>query len=100
MLTVDCGITAVEEVAAARRLGLDVIVTDHRRPGDELPDCPIVATRTSSYPFPELCGTGVAFKLLQALADDPLERHLDLVALATVDVVPLVDETARSRLPA
>jgi single-stranded-DNA-specific exonuclease len=93
VLTVDCGITAVEEVAAARRLGLDVIVTDHHRPGDELPDCPIVATRTSSYPFPELCGTGVAFKLLQALADDPLERHLDLVALATIaDVVPLVDE--------
>ena len=93
VLTVDCGITAVEEVAAARRLGLEVIVTDHHRPGDELPDCPIVATRPSSYPFPELCGTGVAFKLLQALANDPLERHLDLVALATIaDVVPLVDE--------
>ena len=93
VLTVDCGITAVDEVAAARRLGLEVIVTDHHRPGDELPDCPIVATRPSSYPFPELCGTGVAFKLLQALADDSLERHLDLVALATIaDVVPLVDE--------
>src|SRR5262245_48849758 len=93
VLTVDCGITAVEEVAAARRLGLDVIVTDHHRPGGELPDCPVVATRPSSYPFPELCGTGVAFKLLQALADDSLESHLDLVALATIaDVVPLVDE--------
>ena len=93
VLTVDCGITAVEEVAAARRLGLEVIVTDHHRPGEELPDCPVVATRPSSYPFPELCGTGVVFKLLQALADDPLERHLDLVALATIaDVVPLVDE--------
>ena len=93
VLTVDCGITAVEEVAEARRLGLEVIVTDHHRPGDELPDCPLVATRPSSYPFPELCGTGVVFKLLQALADDPLERHLDLVALATIaDVVPLVDE--------
>ena len=93
VLTVDCGITAVDEVAAARRLGLDVIVTDHHRPGEELPDCPVVATRPSSYPFPELCGTGVVFKLLQALADDPLERHLDLVALATIaDVVPLVDE--------
>ena len=93
VLTVDCGITAVHEVAAARRLGLDVIVTDHHRPGEELPDCPVVATRPSSYPFPELCGTGVVFKLLQALADDPLERHLDLVALATIaDVVPLVDE--------
>jgi single-stranded-DNA-specific exonuclease len=93
VLTVDCGITAVEEVAAARRLGLEVIVTDHHRPGEELPDCAVVATRPSSYPFPELCGTGVVFKLLQALADDPLERHLDLVALATIaDVVPLVDE--------
>ncbi len=93
VLTVDCGITAVDEVAAARRLGLDVIVTDHHRPGEELPDCPVVATRPSTYPFPELCGTGVVFKLLQALADDPLERHLDLVALATIaDVVPLVDE--------
>jgi single-stranded-DNA-specific exonuclease len=93
VLTVDCGITAVDEVAEARRLGLDVIVTDHHRPGEELPDCPVVATRPSSYPFPELCGTGVVLKLLQALADDPLERHLDLVALATIaDVVPLVDE--------
>ena len=93
VLTVDCGITAVDEVAAAQGLGLGVIVTDHHRPGEVLPDCPVVATRPSSYPFPELCGTGVAFKLLQVLADDPLERHLDLVALATIaDVVPLVDE--------
>jgi single-stranded-DNA-specific exonuclease len=93
VLTVDCGITAVAEVAAARELGLDVLVTDHHRPGDELPDCPVVATRPSSYPFPELCGTGVVFKLLQALADDPLDHHLDLVALATIaDVVPLLNE--------
>ena len=54
VLTVDCGITAVDEVADAKRRGLDVIVTDHHRPGDVLPDCPIVATRPSSYPFPEL----------------------------------------------
>jgi single-stranded-DNA-specific exonuclease len=93
VLTVDCGITAVEEVAEARRLGLEIVVTDHHRPGGVLPDCPIVATRPSEYPFPELCGTGVAFKLLQVLAGDPLARHLDLVALATIaDVVPLVDE--------
>jgi single-stranded-DNA-specific exonuclease len=92
VLTVDCGITAVEEVAEARALDLEVIVTDHHRPGPELPDCPIVATRPSSYPFPELCGTGVAWKLAEALdAADP--RHLDLVALATIaDVVPLLDE--------
>src|SRR5436305_519885 len=96
VLTVDCGITAVEEVKRARELGLEVVVTDHHRPGDELPDCPIVATRPSDYPFPELCGTGVAYKLGQALlgADsDVLRRHLDLVGLATIaDVVPLLGE--------
>ena len=96
VLTVDCGITAVEEVADAKRRGLDVIVTDHHRPGDVLPDCPIVATRPSSYPFPELCGTGVVHKLGAALlgADHPAVRQsLDLVGLATIaDVVPLVDE--------
>jgi single-stranded-DNA-specific exonuclease len=92
VLTVDCGITAVEEVARAKALGLDVIVTDHHRPGETLPDCPIVATRPSRYPFPELCGTGVAYKLLGALGAD-VDRHLDLVALATIaDVVPLLDE--------
>jgi single-stranded-DNA-specific exonuclease len=73
-----------------------VIVTDHHRPGDELPDCPVVATRPSEYPFPELCGTGVVYKLAEALlgpGDERLGRHLDLVALATIaDVVPLVDE--------
>jgi single-stranded-DNA-specific exonuclease len=96
VLTVDCGITAVEEVARAKELGLDVIVTDHHRPGDDLPDCPIVATRPSDYPFPELCGTGVVWKLAQVLTGhdaESLRRHLDLVALATIsDVVPLVDE--------
>jgi single-stranded-DNA-specific exonuclease len=101
VLTVDCGITAVHEVAEAKARGLEVIVTDHHRPrsteaGDELPDCPVVATRPSDYPFPELCGTGVVFKLGQALFgvdDDIPKRHLDLVALATIaDVVPLLDE--------
>ena len=96
VLTVDCGITAVEEVAEAKALGLEVIVTDHHRPGEVLPDCPIVATRPSPYPFPELCGTGVVRKLGEALLGPDhvaLKRHLDLVALATIaDVVPLVDE--------
>jgi len=96
VLTVDCGITAVAEVAAAGELGLEVVVTDHHRPGETLPDCPVVATRPSQYPFPELCGTGVVLKLAQALLglDSPaVHRHLDLVALATIaDVVPLVDE--------
>jgi single-stranded-DNA-specific exonuclease len=96
VLTVDCGITAVDEVDRARELGLEVIVSDHHRPAERLPDCPLVATRPSDYPFPELCGTGVVYKLGQALlgADsDALRRHVDLVALATVaDVVPLVGE--------
>jgi single-stranded-DNA-specific exonuclease len=99
LVTVDCGITAVDAVARGRALGMDVIVTDHHRPGEGLPDCMRVCTRPSDYPFPELCGTGVVFKLAQALHQranrDPaeLDRHLDLVALATVaDVVPLRDE--------
>jgi single-stranded-DNA-specific exonuclease len=96
VLTVDCGISAVDEVREARAAGLEVIVTDHHRPGDRLPDCPVVATRPSDYPFPELCGTGVVYKLAEALlgpGDERLARHLDLVALATIaDVVPLVDE--------
>src|SRR5439155_24665028 len=96
VITVDCGITAVEEVAEARALGLEVVVTDHHRPGEVLPDCPIVATRPSDYPFPELCGTGVVHKLAQALLGaehEAVRRHLDLVALATIaDVVPLLDE--------
>jgi len=96
VLTVDCGITAVEEVAEAKARGLEVIVTDHHRPAETLPDCPIVATRPSEYPFPELCGTGVVYKLGQALFgvdSDVPKRHLDLVALATIaDVVPLLDE--------
>jgi single-stranded-DNA-specific exonuclease len=96
VLTVDCGITAVEEVSEARARRLEVIVTDHHRPAETLPDCPIVATRPSDYPFPELCGTGVVYKLGQALfgVDSEIpKRHLDLVGLATIaDVVPLVDE--------
>jgi len=96
VLTVDCGVTAVEEIAEAQARGLEVVVTDHHRPGETLPDCPVVATRPSDYPFPELCGTGVVYKLGEALlgpGHEALTRHLDLVALATIsDVVPLVDE--------
>src|SRR5438105_7235615 len=109
VVTVDCGITAVAEVAEARARGLDVIVTDHHRPAADLPECPVVATRPSNYPFPELCGTGVVYKLGQALFgvdSEVLRRHLDLVALATIaDVVPLVGENrslaiAGLRMPA
>jgi single-stranded-DNA-specific exonuclease len=96
VLTVDCGITAVQEVARAKELGLEIVVTDHHRPGDELPDCPVVAPLKGDYPFTGLCGTGVVWKLAEALLGRGhpfLDRHLDVVALATVaDVVPLVDE--------
>jgi len=96
VLTVDCGVTAVEEVAHARALGLDVVITDHHRAGPELPDCPVVGPYRGGYPFTELCGTGVVWKLGQALlgsGSETLLRHLDLVAVATVaDVVPLLDE--------
>jgi single-stranded-DNA-specific exonuclease len=96
VLTVDCGVTAVEEVARARELGLEVVVTDHHRAGETLPDGPVVGPYRGEYPFRELCGTGVVWKLGQALlgADSPaLARQLDLVAVATVaDVVPLLDE--------
>ncbi len=96
VLTVDCGITAVAEVEHARSLGLEVVVTDHHRPAETFPSCPVVAPLKGDYPFAGLCGTGVVWKLAQALlgAGHPfLERHLDIVALATVaDVVPLVDE--------
>jgi single-stranded-DNA-specific exonuclease len=96
VLTVDCGITAVAEVEHAQALGLDVIVTDHHRPAEAFPACPVVAPLKGEYPFTGLCGTGVVWKLAEALLGSGhpfLERHLDVVALATVaDVVPLVDE--------
>jgi len=116
LLTVDCGVTAVEEVRLARELGIETIVTDHHQAGEELPDCPILHPELSGYPFASLCGTAVAWKLACALREasgmgspgatsrgvpgDPIpdacpEDHpdLDLVALATVaDVVPLVGE--------
>lgn len=98
LVTADCGIGALEEVAAARAAGMDVIVTDHHRPGEQLPDCPVVHPGVCGYPA-DLCATGVAYKLAQAAytaagrdAAD-LEDELDVVALATVaDLVPLRGE--------
>lgn len=101
LITVDCAITAVEEVALARELGMQVVVTDHHaiRADGALPDAPIVHPSLCGYPCAELCATAVAYKLAQALhaaaGRDPLElrRDLDLVALATIaDVVPLLGE--------
>jgi single-stranded-DNA-specific exonuclease len=118
IVTADCGITAVDEVKLARELGMEVVVTDHHQAGERLPDCPILHPGLDdSYPFDELCGTGVAWKLATALRGaagmgspkrsagaslecfgDPIpaaphDTDLDLVALATVaDLVPLVGE--------
>ncbi len=101
MITVDCGISASEEIEYAKSLDMDVIVTDHHTPGEKLPECLIINPkhRDCRYPYKDLCGCAIAFKLAQALQislDLPkanLNRLLDLVAMATVcDVVPLVDE--------
>ncbi|MGH2982476.1 MAG: single-stranded-DNA-specific exonuclease RecJ, partial [Solirubrobacterales bacterium] len=100
LLTADCGITCATEVKLAREAGMDVVVTDHHAPPEQLPDCPILHPEVSGYPFAELCGTGVAYKLACALrasgsrpGEGADEADLDLVALATVaDVVPLVGE--------
>ena len=93
LITADCGITAVDEVKLAKELGLDVVVTDHHQPGEELPDCLILHPSLDGYPFESLCGTAVAWKLASALRGACHDADLDLVALATVaDVVPLVGE--------
>src|SRR3954463_4055120 len=110
VITVDCGIGSVEEVAAARAAGMEVVAPDPHLPGAELPDCPIVHPIVCEYPFEGLCAAGVAHKLAIALCDaagqgavetgggrrHPCDRDLDLVALATVaDMVPLVGENRR-----
>lgn len=110
VITVDCGIGSVEEVAAARAAGMQVVVTDHHLPGERLPDCPVIHPVVSDYPFEGLCAAGVAHKLATALCDaagrgavetvggkrHQTDADLDLVALATVaDMVPLVGENRR-----
>jgi single-stranded-DNA-specific exonuclease len=102
IVTVDCGVTAVAEVALARELGVEVVVTDHHRPGAQLPDCPIVHPALGGYPFEHLCGAAVALKLSEALrraaGADPVAaaEDLDLAGLATLcDMVPLVGENRR-----
>jgi single-stranded-DNA-specific exonuclease len=95
LLTVDCGITAVEEVELARQAGIEVVITDHHRPRPDgrLPDCPILHPAVCGYPCPELCATAVAYKLALALGSPTAQEDLDLVALATVaDLMPLRDE--------
>ena len=86
LVTVDCGIASGDLVALAQSLGLDVIVTDHHRPGGELPDCPTVNPLLNDYPFPHLCGAGVAWKLVWALGgEEAAMAWVDIAALATVE---------------
>ena len=95
LITVDCGVSNVEEVALAKELGLTVIITDHHQPPEVLPDADVVMDPLlGDYPCPYLCGAGVALKICQALQGMAgVEKRLDLAAIATVaDVVPLLGE--------
>ena len=109
VVTVDCGITAVEEARLARELGLELIITDHHQPREQLPDVELIAhptARDTAPPNPDLCGAGVAFKVAWALAQracgtprvSPQFREwlTDAMALAALglvaDVVPLIGE--------
>ena len=102
IIALDCGIKAVEQVAYARQKGIDFIICDHHRPGSQIPDAVAVLDpkqEDCSYPYEELCGCGVGFKLLQALhqerkgAFQDLVPYLDLVATAIgADIVPVTGE--------
>jgi single-stranded-DNA-specific exonuclease len=102
IITVDCGITAVDEIALAQSFGIDVVVCDHHEPGAKMPAALAVLNPkrpNCDYPFKELAGVGVTFKLVQGLQkslnldEDILMEYLDLVAIGSAaDIVPLVDE--------
>lgn len=102
IITVDCGISGIEEIEYAYSLGLEVIVTDHHEPLEEIPKAVAVVDckrKDNKYPFNGLAGVGVSFKLIQALSQkldlDSKEylKYLDIVAIGTIsDIVPLIDE--------
>jgi single-stranded-DNA-specific exonuclease len=102
IIALDCGIKAVDKVAYASKKGIDFIICDHHRPGKELPKAEAILDpkrEDCSYPYDELCGCGVGFKLIQALAVkreqtiDALIPYLDLVATAIgADIVPITGE--------
>jgi single-stranded-DNA-specific exonuclease len=102
IITVDCGVSAINEVDFANEQGIDVIICDHHETGDKIPNAVAVVNpkiKNSNYPFRELAGCGVAFKLLQALTaelnfpKDYVYKYLDLVAMGTAaDIVQLTDE--------
>lgn len=102
IITVDCGITSIEEVNLANKNGVDVIITDHHEPGENLPNAIAVIDckrKDNKYAFKELAGVGVTFKLIQAicislnLKEEDYLKYLDIVSIGTIsDIVPLVDE--------
>ena len=102
IIALDCGIKAIDKVAYAKEKGIDFIICDHHRPGNEIPDAVAVLDpkrEDCAYPYKELCGCGVGFKLIQALASergetiDDLIPYLDLVATAVAaDIVPITGE--------
>lgn len=94
MITVDCGVTAVQEIALAKRLGMQVILTDHHTLPQTLPEADAVLHPcVGEYPCRELCGAGVAYKLACALSGKPILPCLELAGLATIaDMVPLLGE--------
>lgn len=95
IITVDCGISCFNEVEYAKKLGIEVIVTDHHEIPEVLPDCICLNAKieNQNYPFSGLCGTGLAFKISQALLGDGADEFLPIAAIATIaDIVPLLDE--------
>ena len=102
MITVDCGISAIEEIEYANSLGIETVITDHHEPVEELPKAFAVIDnkrKDSTYPFRELAGVGVVFKLIQAISiklnlkEEEYLKYLDIVCIGTIsDIVPLVDE--------
>ena len=92
MITVDCGISGIEEIEYAKKLGIETIVTDHHEPGKKLPEAIAVIDNKrndSKYPFRELAGVGVVFKL----KEEAYLKYLDIVCIGTIsDIVPLIDE--------
>ena len=86
IITVDCGISAVNEVEELKDLGVDVIVTDHHEIPEQIPDCPVINCKLQSgYPFDGLCGAGVAYKLARALIGNRADEFLDMVIQEHMD---------------
>lgn len=95
IVTVDCGISAYEEVEYGKKLGIDFVITDHHEIPQNMPQTIVVNPKLpdQEYGFRELCGTGVAFKFAQAMLGEAALEFLPIAAIATIaDIVPLVDE--------